>query len=435
MLWNEYATDCRQKGELLYQYSYYCELYGKWAQTTKATLRIPRKPAEQIETDWAGDTMRIIELGSGEVVCAYLFVAVLTYSAYCYVEAFPNMVLASWIEAHIHAFEFFGGSTRLLIPDNLKTGVKRPDRYEPAINAAYAQMAEHYDTTVIPARIKKPKDKPVAEGSVSAIAYTIMGTLRNREFFSFIELNEAISEECAKLNAKPFQKREDSRLIVFTRDEKELLNPLPTFPFELSERKQAKVAPNYHVQVHGCFYSVPSRYIGKTLAVRITARLVEVFDGGERVASHGRLADKTGRYQTAPEHMPQEHREYLRDWTPERFMSWASEVGPETKNAIQAILASKQIVEQSYRSCLGVMSLAKKDGGKRRLEWACGRALSIGPSVSYQQIKRIWSSFTEEDAREDPPSLGNKGYVRGAKYYDENKYDGDKEDGGENGGQ
>jgi transposase len=435
MLWNEYATDCREKGGLPYRYSYYCELYNKWADVTRATLRIPRKPAEQIEVDWAGDTMEVVEFGSGEIVPAYIFVAVLTYSAYCYVEAFPNMVLASWIDAHIHAFEFFGGTARLLIPDNLKTGVKHPDRYEPAINPSYAQMAEHYATTVIPARVKAPKDKPVAEGSVSAIAYTIMGVLRNRRFFSFIELNEAIQEQCERLNAKPFQKREDSRLIVFLRDEKELLNPLPVFPFELSERKVAKVAPNYHVQVYGCFYSVPHRLIGKSLDVRITTRMVEIFDGSMRVASHARLVDKTGRYQTVIDHMPKGHREYLCDWTPERFITWASEVGPKTKEAIKVILDSKKIVEQTYRSCHGVMSLIRKDGGRRRLEWACERALSIGPSVSYQQVKRIWTSFSEKDLKTDPPSLEDKGYVRGSDYYD-NRKDGYGEDGGSgNGGQ
>jgi hypothetical protein len=436
MLWNEYATDCRQKGELPYQYSHYCSLYGKWADTTKATLRIPRKPAEQIEVDWAGDTMDVIEFGTGLLVSAYLFVAALTYSAYCYVEAFPNMKLANWIEGHIHAFGSFGGTARLLIPDNLKVGITHPDRYEPALNPAYAQMAEHYATTVIPARVRRPKDKPVAEGSVSAIAYTIMGMLRNRQFFSFMELNEAIKEECEKLNAKPFQKREDSRLIVFLRDEKPLLNPLPAFAFELSEPKCTKVAPNYHIQVYGCFYSVPHTYIGKTLDVRITLRLVEIFDGDTRVASHGRLLDNTGRYQTVPEHMPKKHREYLRDWTPERFTDWAGEIGLNTLGAIEAILASKKIVEQAYRSCFGVMALAKKDGGAKRLEWACEQALIISPAVNYQQIKRIWANFSEDDIKEELPSLGDKGYVRGSGYYDKHDdEDASTDEEGDNGGQ
>jgi hypothetical protein len=353
---------------------------------------------------------------TGEVRPAYLFVAALSYSAYAYVEAFADMRLPSWIDAHVHAFAFFGGSTRLLVPDNLRTGVKKADRYEPALNAAYAALAEHYLTTIMPARVKRPKDKPVAEGSVRHIANQIAATLRDRRFVGIYELNDAIAEELERLNAKPFQKRDDSRVLVFESEELALLNPLPLMPFEISELRRAKVAPNYHVQADGCFYSVPHRFIAHTLDVRMTTRTVEVFDSSQRVATHPRIHGRKGAYSTNEEHMPSQHRDYLRDWTPERFLKWARGIGPKTEEATRAILASKRIVEQGYRSCMGLLSLAKKDGGKERLEQSCTLALDIAVSPSYTLIKRLWANWAPDQQKEGA-SLGGKGFVRGSGYY------------------
>jgi transposase len=418
LLWNEYAIKTRQRGGVPYQYSFFCEKYRAWAQVTKATLHIPRKPGEIIEVDWAGDTMEFADPLTGEIKVAYLFVAALVYSAYAYVEAFADMKLSSWIDAHIHAFSFFGGAARLLVPDNLKTGVKKPDRYEPALNSAYAALAEHYSTTIIPARIKAPRDKSTAEGSVRHIAYQIMANLRNRRFVGIYELNDAISEELERLNVKPFTAKADNRAVVFTRDELPLLFPLPAMPFEMSESKTAKVGPNYHVQVDGCFYSVPHYLIAKTLDIRLTARAVEIFDGTARVATHPRIHGRKGAYSTVEEHMPEKHRQYLRDWTPERFINWAKQVGARTEETVRAILASKKIVEQGYRSCMGVLSLAKKEGGKKRLEAACAGALAITASPSYTLVKRLWSEWTPDDrARREAPSLGSKGFVRGSGYF------------------
>ena len=241
---------------------------------------------------------------TGELRQAWVFVAALSYSAYSYVEALPDMTLGSWIDAHVHAFEHFGGVGRLLVPDNLRTGVSRSDRYEPALNPAYARLAEHYGTAVIPARVKRPRDKAVVEGSVRFVAGQVAAVLRNRQFVGLAELNEAIFDEVAAINARPFQKREDSRLVVFERDEKPLLIPLPPVRFELADLRKAKAGPNYHVQVDRNFYSVPARLIGQSLDVRITSATVEVFDGMERVASHPRFNGVFGRYSTLPAHMP-----------------------------------------------------------------------------------------------------------------------------------
>jgi transposase len=416
LLWNEYVAKCRETGEVPYQYSFFNEQYRRWVKSTGASMRIQRDPSESIEVDWAGDSMAFADPVTGEPVDAWLFVAALSYSAYTYVEAFADMTLASWIDAHVHAFEAFGGVARLLVPDNLRTGVSKADRYEPALNAAYARMAEHYGTAIIPARVKRPRDKPVVEGSVRFVANQVAAVLRTRRFVGLAELNEAIFDEVAEINARPFQKREDSRQIVFVRDEKPLLIPLPQVPFELADLRKAKAGPNYHVQVDKNFYSVPAKLIGQSLDVRITSHTVEIFDGTERVASHPRRRGVRGRYCTVTSHMPEAHRSRLIDWTPQRFEQWAATVGPNTVAAINAILASRKIVEQSFRSCLGVMSLAKKSGGITRLEDTCGRALAATPAPSYTLIKKLWAGWKPADPP-PPPSLGDAGFVRGADYY------------------
>jgi transposase len=380
-------------------------------------MHVQRSPGESIEAGWAGDAMSFADPLTGARADAWLFVAALSFSAYAYVEAFTDMTLGSWIDAHVHAFEAFGGPARLLVPDNLRTGVSRSDRYEPALNPAYARLAEHYGTAIVPARVRKPRDKPVVEGSVRFVASQVAAVLRDRRFVGLAELNEAIFDEVAKINARPFQKREDSRRIVFVRDEKPLLRPLPPVRFELADLRKAKPGPNYHVQVDRNFYSVPSALIGQSLDVRVTSHTIEVFAGTERVACHTRLRGVRGRYSTLTGHMPAGHRHRLTDWTPQRFEQWAATIGPDTVAAIQAILASRKIAGQSYRSCLGVMSLARKPGGMARLEDSCGRALAATPSPSCTLIKKLWAAWQPGDP---PPaaSLGGKGFVRGSRYYD-----------------
>lgn len=420
LLWNEYVAKCRDTGEVPYQYSFFNEQYRRWAASTGASMRIARDPGEQLEVDWAGDTMGFIDPATGEVLAAFLFVAALSYSALTYVEAFADMTLPSWIDAHVRAFEFFDGTTRLLVPDNLRTGVTRADRYEPALNAAYARLAEHYGTAVVPARVRRPRDKPVVEGSVRFVANQINAVLRDRRFVGLAELNEAVLDQVEVINTRPFQKREDSRRIVFDRDERPLLNPLPPVRFELAELRTAKVAPNYHIQLERNHYSVPFHLIGQSVDVRVTTNTVEVFNGVERVASHPRLKGVRGRYATMPAHMPQAHRSRLVDWSPERFAQWAATIGPNTTGAVEAILASRKIIEQSYRSCLGVMSLAKRPGGIARLEDSCARALAATPAPSYTLIRKLWAGW--QPAGDPPPEpLGDAGFVRGATYYDTNR--------------
>lgn len=416
LLWSEYAIKVRDGGGVPYSYQRFTHLYRTWVKVTGATMRIERKPGERVEVDWAGDTMTFIDPSTGQERVAYLFVAVCTYSAYYYIEACPDMTLGSWIDAHVAAFEAFGGAAKFLVPDNLRTGVSKADRYEPVVNPAYSQMADHYGTVVMPARVRKPRDKGQAENVVRFGANAIGAILRNRRFVGLAELNEAITEQVAVLNGRPFQKREGSRREVFIRDERPLLVPLPSMRFELAAMKKATVGPNYHVQVDKNHYSVPYTLIGKHLDVRVTSRMIEVFDGATRVASHPRVRDAVGRYQSVEEHMPAAHRAQLRDWTPARFTSWAAEIGPNTTAVISAILGSKKIVEQTYRSCMGVMALAKRAGGTARLEDTCGKALTLTTTPSYTLVKRLWTSW-EPAPQPAPRSLGDAGFVRGASYY------------------
>ncbi len=416
LLWNEYVARCRAEGGVPYQYSFFNQQYRRWIAATGATMRIQRDPGEQTEVDWAGDTMAFIDPTTGAVTPAYLFVAALSYSALTFVEAFPDMTLPSWIDGHVHAFESFGGATRLLVPDNLRTGVTRADRYEPALNATYARLADHYGTAVIPARVKRPRDKPVVEGAVRFVANQIAAVLRDRRFVGLGELNDAIAAQVEIINARPFQKREDSRRIVFERDERGLLHPLPPIRFELAELRTAKVGPNYHVQIDQNHYSIPAALIGRSVDVRVTSHTVEVFNGVERVASHARLKGVRGRYSTVPAHMPDAHRARLADWTPARFIGWADTIGPNTRQAVEAILGSRKIVEQSFRSCLGVMSLAKRAGGIARLEDSCARALAATPSPSYTLIRKLWAGWQPTEPT-PPEPLGDVGFVRGAGYY------------------
>ncbi|MCL2804068.1 MAG: IS21 family transposase [Micrococcales bacterium] len=415
LLWNEYAVRTRLADGVPYSYTQFTHLYRTWVKVTGATMRIERRPGERIEVDWAGNTMTFIDPGTGAARTADLFVAVLAYSVFYYIEAFADMALESWIEGNVAAFEAFGGTARFLVPDNLKTGVTKADRYEPVLNPAYAQMAEHYGTVVMPARVGAPRDKSAAENAVRHGANAVSAALRHRRFVSLAELNEAIAEQVEMLNAKPFQKRQGSRAEVFAAEEAPVLNPLPETRFEIASLKTAKVGPNYHIQVLTNFYSVPSTLIGKQLDVRVTSRLIEVFDGPTRVASHTRLREVKGRYQTLPEHMPEAHRAQSQEWSPGRFISWAGEIGPNTQAVIRAILGSKKIVEQTYRSCLGVMSLAKKTGGTRRLEDTCAKAREASISPSYTLVRRLWATW--EPVPPPARSLGDAGFVRGAAYY------------------
>lgn len=423
LLWSEYCEECRIKKELPLMYSQFCYHYQKFAETKRASMHIPRKPGEQIEVDWAGQTASIIDRDTGEIIPAYVFVAALSYSQYAFVEAFLSQDQESWISAHVNMYRFYGGVTRILIPDNLKTGVEKVSWYSPVINKTYHEMAEHYDTAVIPARVRKPKDKPNTERTVGIISTWIIAALRNQKFFSLAELNKAIKEKLQAFNSKPFQKKEGSRLSVFLSEEKPLLLPLPATPFELATWKIATVQFNYHISVDKMHYSVPHEYIKHKVDVRITRNVIEVFYHNHRICSHPRLYGRAGQYSTNEAHMPEDHKNYVQ-WNAERFIAWAQKIGPNTTITIKAILSSHKVEQQGYRSCMGLLKLADRYSISR-LEASCKKALSYTPNPSFKSVKTILSTGQDKVAEEYSTKINdesaNYGFTRGADYYGRKK--------------
>jgi len=418
LLWAEYCEQCKQSGEIPYQTTQFYKYYSEHVQKTKATMRIGHKPGEIMEVDWAGQTAFIRNTDTGRQIKAYVFVATLPYSGYSYVEAFLSQDQHAWIQGHVNAFEYFGGATRILVPDNLKTGITKHTRYEIAINRTYQEMAEHYQTAVIPTRVRSPKDKATVERNVNIISTWITAALRDQQFLSLWELNAAVHSRLKEFNHKPFQKKDGSRAEVF-QEEKMFLLPLPEQHYELAVWKIATVQFNYHVTVDGGNYSVPYEYIKQKVNVRLTKRLVEVFFAGNRISSHARLNGRYGQYSTCEEHMPKEHREYAA-WNGERFLNWAGKIGEHTRTVVQIFLSRNQIEQQGYKACIALLKLSETHS-VLRLEQACQRALSFTGRPSLKSIQIILKSEKDKIpgieplANQQETSLSR--FTRGKEYY------------------
>lgn len=421
LLWNEYCEDCRANQEIPLMYSQFCHHYQKFATTTKATMHVQRKPGEQLEVDWAGKTTPLADRETGDTINAYIFVGVLSSSQYAYAEAFTSQNMESWITAHCNMYKFFGGVTRILIPDNLKTGVEKASWYSPEINKTYQEMAEHYGTAVIPARVRKPKDKPNAEGAVKNISTWIIAALRNQKYFTLLELNKAIKEKLSAFNSRPFQKKEGSRLSVFLEEEKPLLLPLPAAPYELATWKIATVQYNYHITVEKMHYSVPYEYIKYKVDVRKTRNVIEVFYNNMRICSHPRLYGRPGQYSTVENHMPEDHKKYTQ-WNAARFISWGESIGPHTAITVKSILSSRKVEQQGYKSCMALLKLGDKHS-LPRLEAACAKALSYTPNPGYKNIKTILTTGQDKVKTEEVKidNTAAHGITRGADYYGRDK--------------
>jgi transposase len=323
----------------------------------------------------------------------------------------------SWINAHIHMYDYFGGVARILVPDNCKTAVIHNGGWkDQQLNETYQEMAEHYGTAIIPARVRTPKDKANAEGTVGNISTWITAALRNEQFFSLAELNRAIRDKLELFNRRLFQKKEGSRLSLFL-EEKPFLSPLPATRFELADWKQATVQFNYHISVDRMLYSVPYEYIKKKVDVRVTDTTVEIFYNHNRIASHRRLTGRPGQYSTVTEHMPEDHQKYL-EWNGDRFRKWASQIGPNTHTVVNAILTSVRVEQQTYRSCMGLLKLAEKYSNAL-LEAACKKALGYTASPSYKSVKNILTANAEKLAASSDEKTTHKthGITRGADYY------------------
>lgn len=420
LLWTEYMEECRLSSEQPLMYSQFCYYIQEDEQKRRATMHISRKPGEQVEVDWAGDSAKIIDPDTGEIIEASIFVGVMTYSQYAYVEAFINEKQQSWITAHVNMYKYFGGVAKILVSDNCKTAIVRNGGwYNQKVNTTYYEMAEHYGTAIIPARVRKPKDKPNVEGSVGNISTWIIAALRNEQFFSLSELNKAIRKKLETFNANLFQKKDSSRIGLFLGEEKPFLTPLPATAFELADWKIATVQFNYHISVDRMLYSVPCEYIKRKVDVRMTYTTIEVFFGHNRICSHPRLHGRSGQYSTISEHMPEDHRKYM-EWNGDRFRKWSEQIGVNTQKAIDAILTYNRVEQQGYRSCMGILKLADKYS-KESLESACKKAISYTMTPSYKSIKNILTaakdSLNTDAIKTSEQTINKHGITRGAGYY------------------
>jgi transposase len=410
LLWQEY-DERTVRG---YSYSRYVRLYRAWQGMTDLRMLQAHKAGEKLFVDWAGQTLGVADPKTGEVRQAHVFVAAMGASQYVFAKVYESEQLKSWLGGHVDAFEFFGALPEVVVPDNLKTGVERACRYEPALNPSYADLAQFYGLTVLPARVRKPRDKAKVENAVQQVERWVLAPLRDRRFLSLSEANEAIAGQLAELNSKVMKGPNTSRRQLFERVDLPAMRPLTPSRFVYAEWKRAKVAPDYHVEVEGRLYSVPFTLVGEHVDVRISAGTVEVFSKGKRVASHLRSISRRG-FTTDDAHMP-EHHKRQGQWSPARIIRWAGIIGPQTAAFASALLEGKLHPEHGYRMCMGVMSLEKRFGSER-LEAACSRALGLG-ALSYQSVKSILHKNLEGvNEQQVLPGLPSHENVRGGAYF------------------
>jgi transposase len=415
LLWQEYQA-AHPDG---YQYSRFCDLYRAWLTTLDRCLRQEHRAGEKCFVDYAGQTVPVSDRHTGAVRSAQIFVAVLGASNYTYTEATWTQTLPDWIASHGRAFAFYGGVPQILVPDNLRSGVTKACRYEPELNPTYADLARHYGVAVIPARVRKPRDKAKVEAGVLLVERWILACLRNQTFFSLTDLNAAIATYRDRLNTRPFKKLPGCRRSVFDAVDRPALQPLPAEPYVYAEWRKARVNIDSHLEIEGHYYSVPAPLIHAQLDVRLTGTTLECFHKGQRVASHVRSAEQ-GRHTTVVAHLPQAYQR-AREWPPSRLIQWADTVGPATAAVVAAILARRPHPEQGYRSCLGILRLGR-EYGPTRLEAACRRAHAL-EAWAFKSVQSILKTGLDQqplpERGDTVPLPFEHAHVRGTTYYQE----------------
>lgn len=371
LLWEEY---CQCHPYNAYSYSQYCHHYQVWLGQQRRSMRQVHKVGEKLFVDYCGPTVPVINPATGEIRQAAIFVAVLGASNYSFAEASWGQTLCDWLESHVRAFEFFGGTTTIVIPDNLKSAVSKACRYEPDLNRSYQALAEHYSLVVIPARPRKPKDKSKAENGVLLVERWVLAKLRHETFFTLAALNARIKELVEQLNNKPFQKLPGSRRSQFETLDRPALRPLPSHRYEYVDIKKVRVGIDYHIEYLRHFYSVSHPLVGKQLEVHANSTCVQIYNLDTLITTHPRKYHAG--FTTNPAHMPENHRAHGA-WTPERLLNWGTRIGPNTRKMVQQFIAGKAHPEQAYRACLGLLNL-NKNYGDERLENACRLGLAEG---------------------------------------------------------
>jgi transposase len=394
-LWTEY----RDENPDGYGLTQFCEIYSRFSKNIDIAMRQEHKAGEKAFSDFAGKTLPIVNPQTGEVTKAHLFVCTLGASSFTFAELFSDESTQSWCNGHARAFEYFDGITKIVVPDNPKPVVTKACPYEPDVNPSFAQMAAHYDVAVIPARIRKPKDKAKVEAAVGIATRWILAVLRHHTFFSLAEANSAVRPLLNKLNDRPFKRLPGSRRSLYETIDRPALRTLPVVPFEYAYIKNASVNIDYHIDFDSHFYSVPHQLRQEVVELRVTSTTIEILHAGKRVASHVRKF-APGRHTTLDEHRPRSHQEYG-EWPPERLTAWATKIGPSATQLVESIMQQRRVPEQGYRSCMGILRLGKTFGNDR-LEAACSRALSIC-AYSYKSVKSILSSGLDQRPLPDKP--------------------------------
>ncbi|MFA6840201.1 MAG: IS21 family transposase [Sphaerochaetaceae bacterium] len=382
-LWERYRLECDADGNRPYLYSQFCRHYADFVREKRRTLSLERIPGDEMQVDFTGLTLFLKDDISGDNIPAYVFIAILSYSNYTYLEAMASMNSANWIRANTHALQYFGGVPAFVTPDNAKVAVtENKDWLDPKIQQAYLEWASYYGTVVLPARVRHPKDKSGVEGAVRIVSARILSDLRERTFFSIDEVNNALWEAMDAFNAEPFARKPGSR---FSWHQEELgkLSPLPPVAFEFSERAKATVHNDYHVAYDYGYYSAPYELVRQELEVRATAGVVTLYHRGWVVAEHPRVTRK-GQRRTNPAHLPKDYQQYAA-WSGPKFRSWAKSVGPNTFMVIDTLLGRAEYEVQAFRTCVGILNLAKKSSGDL-LEQVCADAVAHG-RISYRYIK------------------------------------------------
>ena len=398
-----------------YQLSWFCYAYRHYVGKLGITLR-QFHPAGRCFVDYSGSTVCIIDPATGEVRQAQIFVATMGASNYTYAEATWSQQLPDWIGSHIRLLEFLGGVPELLIPDNLKSGVKVASFYDPQINPTYREFAAYYRFTVLPTRPRKPRDKAKVENGVLIVQRWILARLRNRRFFSLTELNAAIAELVQDMNTRAFRKLPGNRQSLFDSVDRPALSELPEQPYEYAQWGLARVNIDCHIEVDGHYYSVPYRWLREQVDTRLTDSVLEVFAKGKRVTSHARSFAR-GRHSTTAEHLPPQHQQYL-SWSPERMSRWAQSIGPSVKLVVEHLLLVRRHPQQAYRTCLGILRLGKSYGNDR-LEAACSRALHVN-ALSYRSIESMLKTGMDKQPLSLEPTqttLPLHENVRGSTYF------------------
>jgi transposase len=413
ILWNEY----QKKHPDCYSYSQFCYHFQVWRNASRVTMHIEHKAGDKMFVDYAGDKLVIVDRKAGKERSVEVFVAILGASQLTYAEASFSQKSEDWIRSNERAFIYCGGVTQAIVPDNLKSGVTCSNRYEPGINVMFDDFAGHYQTVILPARVRRPQDKALVENAVNLVYQRIYAPLRNRIFYSLKELNEAIWDLLEQHNNTPFQRLKTSRRELFDNIEKQVLKPLPKERYAIKQCKELTVQFNYHVELREDrhYYSVPWQLKGKRVRVVYDDRNVAIYYDNVRIIQYKRDRSPNG-YTTLHIHMPPHHRFYAQ-WSPERFIRWAQSIGDDVAEMIQVVLKSREHPEQAFKICMGILNLVKEHGPDR-LNKACARALGFG-FYSYKRIKNILDRGLEEEAltesRELPVSSHEN--IRGSQYY------------------